>query len=105
MPFLGRKRKRDEDDILETATVDVRNVVRTWRDESGLGVSVDVSRTVGEDFANISLLGLDSVSASDLEAFETVPNVTDFVCDFQNQALVVRVERRIGARCALRPFD
>lgn len=102
MPFLRGKRKRSEDDILETATDNVKNVVRAWRDESGLGVSVDVARTVGEDFANISLIGVDSVSVAELEAFESVQNVTDFVCDLQNQCIVVRVERRIGARCVAR---
>lgn len=100
MSFLSlgsRKRKREES-VLDVVTRDIEKVVGKWRDGSGLGYSVDMSRVIGEDFANITLHGLETLGCADIAALARLDNVSDFVCDLERSTVVVRIERR-SERC------
>lgn len=90
---FGKKRKRDED-VLDVVTKNIQEILKSWRDESGLGISAELSRVIGDDFANISIFGCDVVDCFDVVKFEELENVNDFVCDFKNGSIVLRVERR-----------
>jgi hypothetical protein len=95
---LGSRKRKREESVLDTVTRDIERVVGNWRDGSGLGYSVDMSRVIGEDFANITLHGLDTLNCADIVALACLENVSDFVCDLERSTLVVRVERR-NERC------
>ncbi len=88
-----RKRKRD-DDVLEIVKVGIEQTLADWRDESGLKISVELTCVVGEDFANVSMHGFDTLKASDINALTSVENVSDVVCDLKRGSVVLRVERR-----------
>ena len=85
---------------MENARTDIEKAVKEWRDEAGFGISVEVSRVVGEDWVNYDLMELETVRNADVVKLGRLPNVANFACDFVKKSLVVRVEKRSDPRRA-----
>lgn len=78
MGFLGKKRKRGEEE-LDATTAAIGATVGRWRDDTGMPFSIKIGRVVGHDWANVEITGLDRVRVADVLKLKKITKVVNLV--------------------------
>ena len=90
--MTSRKRRRREDP-LEASVNDVVGRVCAWEDACGGKFTVETETTVGTDFVELRVTGVDEVRLADLvELVEMVPHVVAYGCYFATRSLWFKFE-------------
>ena len=99
---LVGKRKRKREDPLETSVNEVVRRMCAWEDACGGKFTLDVETTVGTDYVELRVAGVDEVRLDDLVTIvDEVPHVADYGCYFATQSVWFKFEtdvkrKRVG---------